>query len=348
MPNESFHVGITSDFYTDAKGKFESILETKFSHIPNITVAPIPARPDNIALLEDIDQFDAIFALATKFTAQSVANAKRLALISRWGVGYDMIDVPALTEAGIALAITPGAVRRPVAEAILALLFALTTNLVIQDKLVRQGGWRGQLPSLGRNMKGRVLGSVGCGNIAGELFSMSRSLGFGRLIAHDPFITTAQAAALGVELVPLEEVFAQSDFVTINLPLSAPTKGLIGFELLRKMKPTAYLINTSRGPIVNEADLVFVLEQRMIAGAGLDVFEQEPLPASSKLHKLDNVILAPHALAWTEELARDNSMEACDNILMLHSGQVPASLVNREVTAQPQFQMKLEAFRRIL
>ncbi len=340
---DNFKVGITSDFYTDAKGKFERIVEAKLG---SFAVEALPSRPNNVAVLEDIDAVDAIFAMATKFTTESVRGAKRLALISRWGVGYDMIDVPALTEAGIALAITPGAVRRPVAEAIVALLFALTTNLMKQDRLVRNGGWRSQLPSLGRNIKGRTLGSVGCGNIAGELFRMSASLGFGRLIAHDPFVTTAQAEALGVELVSLEEVFTQSDFVTVNLPLSAPTKGLIDLTLLKKMKPTAYLINTSRGPIVNEADLVYALEQRMIAGAGLDVFEQEPLPAGSKLRELDSVILAPHALAWTEELARDNSLEACQNILTIRAGRVPAAIVNPEVLMRPEFLRKLESYRR--
>ena len=343
MPTDNFKIGITSDFYTDAKGKFESIVEAKLG---SFTVDALPSRPNNIAVLEDIDAVDAIFAMSTKFTSESVRGAKRLALISRWGVGYDMIDVPALTEAGIALAITPGAVRRPVAEAIVALLFALTTNLVIQDRLVRKGGWRGQLPSLGRNIKGRTLGSVGCGNIAGELFSMSASLGFGRLIAHDPFVTASQAEALGVELVPLEEVFTQSDFVTINLPLSAPTKGLVDLNLLKRMKKTAYLINTSRGPIINEADLVYALQQRMIAGAGLDVFEQEPLPAESKLRDLDNVILAPHALAWTEELARDNSLEACQNILTIQGGRVPKAIVNPEVLTRPEFLRKLESYRR--
>ena len=346
MPSHPFSIGITSDFYTEAKGKFEDIIEAKFGRAEGLLVQALPDRPGNVAQLEDIDQHDAIFALATKFTAASVAGAKRLALISRWGVGYDMIDVPAITEAGIALAITPGAVRRPVAEAILALLFALTTNLVGQDKIVRQGKWRGQLPALGRNIKGRTLGSLGCGNIAGELFRMSCSLGFSRLIAHDPFITPGQAMLLGVELVTLEDLFAQSDFLSINIPLSAATRGMVGRSLLSRMKPTAYLINTARGPIVNEAELAEALEQRIIAGAGLDVFEEEPLPAASKLRQLDNVILAPHGLAWTEELARDNSMEACDNILALAAGQLPGAMVNRDVLSNPAFLKKLEQFRR--
>ena len=346
MAQPSFRVGITPDFYVEAKGKFEFALEQVFGNEAGITVHAIPEQPANTARLEDIDQFDAIFALATKFTSESVNGATRLAIVARWGVGYDMIDVPAFTKANIALAITPGAVRRPVAEAILALLFALTTNLMIQDRLVRQGKWRGQLPALGRNMKGRVLGSLGCGNIASELFAMSASLGFGRMIAHDPFVTTAQASALGVELVTIEELFSASDFVSISVPLNAETQGIVSGELLRLMKPQAYLINTARGPIVDEAALVRVLEEGAIAGAGLDVFETEPLPAESRLRQLNNVILAPHGLAWTEELARDNSLEACRNILSVFRGTAPGAVINRPVLAQAGFQAKLEKYRR--
>ena len=346
MAQSNFRVGITPDFYIEAKGKFESAVEQMFGNVPGIVVEAMPAQPGNLAQLKDIDTYDAIFALATKFTSESVAGAKRLAIIARWGVGYDMIDVPAITKANIALAITPGAVRRPVAEAIVSLIFGLTTNLLIQDRLVRQGKWRGQLPALGRNIKGRVLGSLGCGNIASELFQMSASLGFGRMLAHDPFVTPAQAAALGVELVSMEELFAQSDFLSINVPLSAETKGVVNDRLLRMMKPQAYLINTSRGPVVDEQALIKVLEEGTIAGAGLDVFETEPLPAGSKLRELDNVILAPHGLAWTEELARDNSLEACRNILAVYAGKAPGPVVNRDVLVQHEFQQKLASFRR--
>jgi phosphoglycerate dehydrogenase-like enzyme len=159
-------------------------------------------------------------------------------------------------------------------------------------------------------------------------------------------VDTQQAAALGVELLPMDEVLAASDFLAVNCFLSAATRGLIGAEQLRKMKPTAYLINTARGPIVNEADLAVALSERWIAGAGLDVFEREPLPADSPLRELDSVILTPHALAWTEELAHDNGAEACDNILAIARGEVPDTIVNREVINRPGFQAKLARYRR--
>ena len=152
-----FRVGVTPDFYVDAKGRFESVLEDKMTGVPGIEFSPMPDQPGKVGAPEALNEFDALFALALKITANSVKGVDRLALIARWGVGYDMIDVDALTAADIALAITPGAVRRPVAEAIFTFMFALTTNLRIQDQLVRQGRWRGDLPALGRNIKGRTL-----------------------------------------------------------------------------------------------------------------------------------------------------------------------------------------------
>jgi phosphoglycerate dehydrogenase-like enzyme len=256
-----------------------------------------------------------------------------------------MIDTRAISEAGVALAITPGAVRRPVAESVIALVFALATNLTQQERVLRGGGWRGALPRLGCNIQGRVLGSLGLGNIAREVFRMAQSLGFRRLIAHDPFVGEETARALNVELVAIDELFRQSDFLTVNVPLSEDTRGLVGEALIARMKPEAFLINTARGPIVDELALERALRERRIAGAGLDVFEVEPLPPASGLRELDNVIMTPHGLAWTNELARDNSIEACDNILAVSRGDVPVSVVNRDVVSHPRFQARLSEFR---
>jgi phosphoglycerate dehydrogenase-like enzyme len=345
MVSGTFRVGVTPDFYTDAKGRFEHILEQKLIGVSGIECRPMPPQPDKIATAEALNQFDALFALGLRIHAGSLHGVQRLAVIARWGVGYDMIDIEALTAADIALAITPAAVRRPVAEAILTFIFALTTNLRMQDRFVREGRWRGDLPRLGRNLKGRTLGSLGCGNIAKEMFRISESLGFGRRIATDPFITRDQAAAAGVELVELDELLSESDFLTINTLLNKQTRGLIGEKELRRMKPDAYIINTARGPIIQEAALVRALKEKWIAGAGLDVFEHEPLPQDSPLRELDNVILSPHALAWTEEIVRDNGIEACDNILAIYRGEVPDTIVNKEVIEQPGFQQKLAKYR---
>src|SRR5207248_863194 len=161
-------------------------------------------------------------------------------------------------------------------------------NLREQDRTVRSGKWRGSLRGLGKTVEGRVLGCVGCGNIARELFRLAKPLGFGRLLACDPYVDPEAAARLGIELVPLEEVLATSDYVSINTPLNSSTRGLIGEAQLRLMKPTAFLINTARGPIVDQKALTRALAEKWIAGAGIDVFEEEPVDPADPLLQLDN------------------------------------------------------------
>jgi phosphoglycerate dehydrogenase-like enzyme len=141
-------------------------------------------------------------------------------------------------------------------------------------------------------------------------------------------------------------VFRESDFVAINTFLNKQTEGLVNERLFRMMKPTAYFINTARGPIVDHAALVKALEEKWIAGAGIDVFPVEPPPKDDPLFALDNVIVAPHAMAWTDDLMRDNGYEACDNVLMVSRGEVPHGVVNREVLGRPGFKKKLERYRR--
>ena len=340
-----FRIGVTPDFYRDAKGRFESVLERELGPAEGVEYEPMPPQPDDVATPEALERYDGIFALGLRITRESVQGVRRTAVVARWGVGYDRIDVAALTEAGIALAITPGAVKRPVAEAILALIFALSKNLLVQDRTVREGGWRGDLPGLGADLAGSVLGSVGCGNIAREMFRMAVGLGFRRRIACDPYVPPETAAELGVELVPMETVFRESDYVAVNVPLNERTRGMIGAEHFRLMKPAAFFINTARGAIVREPDLVRALEEGWIRGAGLDVFEREPLPAGHPLTKLRNVVLAPHALAWTQGLVRDNGVEACRNLLAVARGDPPPGLVNREVLENPAFQAKLDRYR---
>lgn len=341
----TFRVGITPDFYTDAKGRFEAALESKLQGIPGLEFVPIPPQPGKIMTREAADQFDAIFALGISFTPESVAGCQRLALIARWGVGYDMIDIQAINANGILLAITPQAVRRPVAEAILAYIFALAKNIQENDRITREGKWRGQLSRLGTCLEGRTLGSIGCGNIAQEMFRLASGLGFSRFLAHDPYANPDAAAKLNVELTDLEKVFRDSDFVAVNCLLNQHTRGLIGAEHFRLMKPTSFFINTARGAIVRQSDLTQALRERWILGAGIDVFEKEPVDPNDPLLSLDNVILAPHALAWTEEIARDNGLEACDNILALFRGQIPHGAVNREVLNTPAFLRKLERYK---
>lgn len=341
----TFHIGISPDFYTDALGHFERVLEQQFGLDPHVVIGPMPPQPGNVATPDALQQFDGILSLALRFTAESVRGVDRLAIVARWGVGYDMIDVDALTQADIALCITPGGVRRPVAEAILTLIFALTKNLFRLDRITRAGLWRTGLNGVGGDIAGRVLGSLGCGNIASELFRLARPLGFGRLIACDPFVEQKEMHKLGVELVDLDALFRESDFVTVNVPLDQHTRGLIDERLFRLMKLIAFFINTARGPIVRHEALVKALQERWISGAGIDVFPVEPPPEDDPLFRMDNVIVTPHALAWTEGSRQGISREACSHLLAVSRGELPGGIVNRDVINRPGFRKKLESYR---
>jgi phosphoglycerate dehydrogenase-like enzyme len=302
-------------------------------------------QPQSTATPEALNQFDAIVNLALYLRAESLKGVERLAIVARWGVGYDRIDVAALTEADVMLSITPKGVRTPVAEAILTFIFALSKNLFRLDRITRAGQWRDELGKLNGDIRGSVLGSVGCGNIARELFGLARPLGFRRLLACDPRVAQSEVDRLGVELLDMDTIFRESDFVCVNTFLNESTRGLIAERHFRLMKPTAYFINTARGPIVEHDALVKALTEKWISGAGIDVFSVEPPPPDDPLFELDNVIVAPHALAWTHNIMHDNGVEACGHVLKIAQGEIPDNVVNPEVLARPGFQKKLERYR---
>ncbi len=287
---------------------------------------------------EALEGFDALILLGTRFTRASAPKDGRLRLIARFGVGYDTVDVEACTDAGIALTITPSGVRRPVAVAILTLILALAGKLMDKDRLTRQGpqGYARRNDYMGMGLIGRTLASVGVGNIGAEMFRVAAPLGM-RFIAHDPYADPVVAADLGVTLTDLETVFREGDFVTVNCPLSPATNHLVDAGRIALMKPTAYLINTARGPIVDQAALTQALVDRRIAGAGLDVQEQEPPDPADKLLRLDNVILAPHALCWTDQCFAGIGASAVRSVLDVAEGRVPGGLVNKAVLAAPHW-----------
>ncbi len=339
-----FRVGITADFRSEAGGLLDPVLAEQLAPLPAIEYEFMPELRPEVTPAQ-IQRYDAVISLALRFTADTLRGAERLVTIARWGVGYDMIDTQACTDNDVLLCITRDAVRRPVAEGIVTLLLALTKQLLTKDRLVRSGRWDAKTSYPGMGLRGRTLGTVGVGNIGGELARLLRPFDLRRILAYDPYVSSAQAAEIGVERVELDTLLAESDFVCINCPLTKDTFHLIGERQIQRMQPSALLINTSRGPIIDQAVLTRKLQARQIAGAALDVFEQEPLAADDPLTQLDNVILSPHAIAWTDELMRDNGTGACANVLTILRGEVPAHTVNREVIDRPGFQAKLQALR---
>ena len=289
--------------------------------------------------------YDVLISLRPRITARSLEGVKRLCAIGRCGVGYDNVDLEACTENGIAVYITPGGVVRPVAESILLMMLALSHRLLQKDRMIRQGRWAESTLPLGREPRNRVVGTIGMGNIASEAIRLLRSLDVDRFLAFDPYASQARASELRVNLVSLDQLLDESDYVLVNCPLTPETRGLLGASQFARMKTEAVLINTARGPIVDETALIAALKEGRIAGAALDVFEKEPLAADSPLISMDNVILTSHSIAWTEELFRDMGRIDCQGALAIFRGEVPSHVVNPKVLANPRFVEKLVKFK---
>jgi D-3-phosphoglycerate dehydrogenase len=292
---------------------------------------------------EVANQFDALLVLAPRVTATTLENCDRLAIVARFGVGYDNVDVPACTRNNVLLTITPAGVRRPVAVSALTLLLALSHKLLAKDRMTREGRWHEKLDQMGVGLTGRTFGLIGLGNIGREILRVVAPLDM-RPVAFDPFVSPDAARASGVELLGLEPLLEQSDFVCVCCALTPDTHHLLNRERLARMKPTAFLINVARGPIIDQQALTALLRARRIAGAALDVFEKEPIDVDDPLLSLDNVILSPHAICWTDELFRGNGQAACRSILDVASGRVPQDVVNRDVLAQTTLRQKLARF----
>jgi D-3-phosphoglycerate dehydrogenase len=347
LVNDHFRTGVTRDFLSGAGGEpLPGVSFALLDEAPGLTWEYLPEdvpeiTPDLAA------RYDAILTLRPRYSAASVGRGdRRLALIARFGVGYDRIDVDACTRNGVLVTITPDGVRRPVAQAVLTFLLALASRLLPKDRLTRAGKWAQAGQYLGIGLTGRTLGLVGLGNIGRDVVRLVAPFEM-RVLAYDPYARREGMEGLppGVALVDLDTLLRESDFVSINCPLTGETHHLIGEARLGLMKPSAYLINTARGPIVDECALYEALAAGRLAGAGLDVFEQEPTPADNPLFSLPNVIVTPHALCWTDECLRGNGEGACRAILALSRGEVPRHLVNPAALEHPWVARRLAEWR---
>ena len=281
-------------------------------------------------LFEFLPGIKASLAGSEPYTARVLAAHPQLRVIARVGVGYDAVDVAAATRHGIAVATTPGTNEGSVAEHTFALILGLAKSIISQHLGVKAGGWpRGaNLP-----LRGRTLGIAGLGRIGKAVAVRGTAFGM-RLLAYDPIPDTAFAARHHITLVPFERLLAEADFLTLHLPVSEESRYLINRKTLALMKPTAFLINTARGAVVNEADLLDALKNKRLAGAGLDVFEQEP-PGVNALFELDNVLLTPHAAGTDVQSRDDMALSAARAIVSLARGEWPAEkIVNPDVRAK--------------
>lgn len=339
--DSSFRVALSFGFKTpDDRMTFPSFDLSPLSDAARVDLKFLqPGSPIAAEALEDVD---ALILLSETFCAESIPSSGRLSVVARFGVGFDTVDVNACTKNDIAVCTTPDGVRRPVAVSIITLMLALTGKLLIKDRLTRSGpdGFNARSDHMGIGVEGLTLGSVGFGNIGAEMFRLAAPFGM-NFIAHDPFAESALASNLGVDLVDLDEVFTRSDVISINCPLTPETHHLVDADRLSQMKSTAFLINTARGPIIDQAALSEALQNNSIAGAGLDVFEVEPPAADDPILKLDNVIVTPHALCWTDQCFGGIGASNVASVLDIRSGKLPTGLLNREVSNRPGFRRKL-------
>jgi D-3-phosphoglycerate dehydrogenase len=332
----TFRVGITRDIL-DSRGepafgrRALSILDgapgLEWEYLPEV-VRELTA--DHAA------RYDAVYVNMARVPAAVVARADcRLRVVARHGVGYDSVDVPAMTGAGVVVTNTPWPMPRPVATTALTFILALAGRLMLKDRLVRSGRWDERMDNMGMGLTGRTLGVVGAGRIGRELLRMARAFDM-RLLAADPYVNAVELAYVGACKVDLPALLADSDFVVACPLLNEETRHLFGAPQFALMKPSAYFVNVSRGPVVDEPALIEALRSGRIAGAGLDVFEREPIDPANPLIAMDNVILAPHSLCWTDECFHNMATTGLASIVDVLSGRVPEFVVDRKALDHPR------------
>ncbi len=328
---DKFKVGLTRDML-DASGKPAFGVEALriLDNEPNIEWEYIPESIGEITP-EIMNRYDGVYVNTPRVSRASFGNGNvRARILARHGVGYDSVDVPACTDNGVVLTNQPDGVRRPVAVAALTFIMALSQRLMDKHKLTREGRWAQKNDYMGMGLIGRTLGVIGAGSIGREILRLAKPFGL-NLLAADPFADKALVEAEGAQLVDLPTVMRESDFVVVICLLTPETFHLVGPDQFAMMKPTAYFINVARGPIHDEAALIAALQSGKIAGAGLDVFEQEPVDPNNPLLRMDNVIVTPHALCWTDECFRGLAESGLSSIVAMARGQRPRNVVNPDV-----------------
>ncbi len=296
---------------------------------------PGEAPPSKEEIINRIKDKQALVSLLTDPIDEEVMEAAPgLRIIAQYAVGFDNIDLEAATRKGIYVTNTPGVLTETTADFAVALLFSIARRVVEADKYVRSGKWRvgwHPLMFLGRDVHGKTIGIVGLGRI-GSAVARRMKRGFNmRVLYYDVMRRHDLEKELGVEYVDLETLLKESDFVSLHTPLTKDTYHLVGERELRMMKPTAYLINTSRGKVVDQKALYKALKEKWIAGAALDVFEEEPLPPDDPLLTLENVILTPHIASASFDTRSKMAEIVAENLITFKNGKVPPTLVNKDV-----------------
>jgi D-3-phosphoglycerate dehydrogenase len=297
-----------------------------------VALASCSTEDDIIAACQEADIL-VYSGLYTPFTETVLSQLPKCHLIARYGIGMDSVDLEAATKYGIVVANAAEYCVPEVADHATALILSLARRVTMMDRWVRQGNWAGSTSKTGpmQRLSTQSVGFVGFGRIARHVARNLVNI-FGTLCAYDPYVSQDQADGYKVRLLSLDELLAQSDYISVHTPLMPQTRGLIGATELAKMKPSAYLVNTSRGPVVDEAALIAALQAKQIAGAALDVFDPEPLVADSPLRSMDNVILTPHLAAYSEHSIQDLRAAVTTTVSDVIQGYLPRHVMNPSVS----------------
>jgi len=280
-------------------------------------------------LKQDVKDCDAILIRTAQLPREVIEAGTGLKVIGRHGVGVDNIDLKAATELGIWVTYAPESNASSVAEYALGMIIALARNFTRSDKAVRTGNWEFRNKSAAYDLAGKTLGLVGAGRV-GSLVAKKARYGLDmEVLVYDPYLKEIKGAPEAKLVGDIEQIFKTADFISLHMPATPETKGLINKKYLDLMKPTAYLINAARGEVLNEADLFDALKSNRISGAGLDVFDPEPPKADNPLYGLDNVILTPHSAALTKECMMRMAQHAAMGIDDVLSGRTPKWPVNQ-------------------
>jgi D-3-phosphoglycerate dehydrogenase / 2-oxoglutarate reductase len=284
---------------------------------PEYRMAASASADDILAVARDAD---AILVTYAKLPGELLRQLTRCKAIGRFGLGVDNIDLPAAKALGIAVNYVPDYCLREVSDQAVALLLTLARKITLAHQLVQSGRWDvAPLVPL-RRLEGQILGLVGFGNIPRMLAPKAKAFGL-KVIAHDPYVTKEILSAAGVEGVSFDDLLARSDFISVHAPLLPATRGLINASAFAKMKKGAYLINTARGPLVDESALIAALDSGQLGGAGLDVVASEPLPKDSPLRGRDNVILTPHTAYYSVEALEELQTKCASDVGRVLSGE---------------------------
>ena len=337
-----FKVGFTRDFLTaDGKLTYKDIGLDILENAEGVEFEFLKVYHSPVTA-DMLRGYHAIISLAPAYNVESFRGVSDLKAICRFGVGYDMVDLNACTDANIMVTITRGAVNYSVAEAVITWMLALSHRLPEKNELVRRGRWAERNHYMGSELRGRTAGIIGLGSIGRKLVEMLRAFEMNQPLVFDPYVDDSSAKAYGVQLVDLHFLMQHSDFISINCPLTKETLNLIGEYELSLMRNNAFIINTARGGIVNEEALIKMLTNKSIAGYATDVFAKEPPTADNPLLKLENVILAPHCIAWTDDLFTEIGRKACRQVVEIAAGRIPEDVVNIEVLKTWQLHSQLK------